>query len=115
MLERQDGAKEEVVVAITTFEDRDLAGQFGATLVELQLVACVNLVSGIESIYRWKGKVERGTEVLLVMKTTRARLDELAAHIREHHPYDEPEFLILPVEAGLAGYLDWVRDSVAEE
>ncbi|MEN8714441.1 MAG: divalent-cation tolerance protein CutA [Verrucomicrobiales bacterium] len=115
MLERQNGTNQRVVMAITTFADIDAARQFGAQLVEAQLVACINLVPGVESIYRWKGKVEQEPEVIAVMKTTENRLEELQAWVQEKHPYDEPEFLVLPVEAGASGYLGWARENVGRE
>jgi periplasmic divalent cation tolerance protein len=115
MLERQNGTNQRVVIAITTFADIDAAGQFGAQLIEAQLVACVNLVPGVESIYRWTGKVEQEPEVIAVMKTTENRLEDLEAWVQEKHPYYEPEFLVLPVEAGASGYLGWARESVGRE
>jgi periplasmic divalent cation tolerance protein len=115
MLERQNGTNQRVVIAITTFADIDATGQFGAQLIEAQLVACVNLVPGVESIYRWKGKVEQEPEVIAVMKTTENRLEDLEAWVQEKHPYYEPEFLVLPVEAGASGYLGWARESVGRE
>lgn len=112
MLERQNGTGRPVVIAITTFSKIAEARQFGAQLVEAQLIACVNLIPGVESIYRWKGKIEQDAEVIAVMKTTEDQLTELETWLQENHPYDEPEFLVLPVEAGAGGYLDWVRESV---
>ena len=112
MLERQNGTNRNVVMAITTFANIDAARQFGAQLVEAQLVACVNLLPGVESIYRWKGKIENELEVIAVMKTTEDRLEDLEAWVQTHHPYDEPEFVVLPVEAGASGYLEWVREGV---
>ena len=115
MLERQNGTNQRVVMTITTFADIDAARQFGAQLVEAQLVACVNLVPGVESIYRWKGKVEKEPEIIAVMKTTENRLEDLEAWVQGKHPYYEPEFLVLPVDAGASGYLGWVRESVGRE
>lgn len=109
MMERQNGTDEEVVICLTTFPDSEKAGQIGTVWVESQLAACVNLLPGAESIYWWEGKTERSQEVLAIVKTTRYRLPELEASLRELHPYELPEFLILTPEGGSAEYLAWVR------
>ena len=101
----------EPVVVFCTFPDLDQARQIGAALVERQVAACVNLLPGVESIYRWEGKVERASEVLALIKTT--RYADLEAAIRELHPYDVPEILALPVVAGLAEYLNWLTEACA--
>ena len=77
-------------------------------LVEGRLVACVNVIPAVRSVYRWEGKVEEETESLLIMKTQRARLTSLIEALESEHPYDVPEVLALPVEAGSSPYLDWV-------
>jgi periplasmic divalent cation tolerance protein len=97
------------VVVLCTFPDVEKARAIAAELVERRLAACVNLLPGVESIYRWEGKVERADEVLAVIKTT--RYPELAAALKELHPYEVPEILALPVAAGLAGYLKWLGES----
>jgi len=113
MIERQNGTEEEVVICLTTFPDFEKAGQLGTTWVESQLAACVNLLPGAESIYRWDGKTERSAEVLAIVKTTRARLAELEVSLRELHPYELPELLILSPEGGSSEYLRWVSDAAA--
>lgn len=83
------------------------------TLVEKRLAACVNIVSSkVESIYRWKGNVERALEYLLIIKTTVKRLAELEKEVKRLHSYDVPELLVLPVSAGSREYLQWMRDGV---
>lgn len=106
-----ESAPETVVVYVTAPEDAapDLAGR----LVGAHLAACANLVS-VRSVYRWQGEVQDDPETLLILKTTRDRLDALRAAVEAQHPYDVPEFLVLPVEAGHRPYLDWVADSVRE-
>lgn len=96
----------EPVVVLCTFPDLDQARQIGAALVERQVAACVNLLPGVESIYRWEGKVERAAEVLALIKTT--RYPDLEAAIRELHSYDVPEIIALPVTAGLPEYIKWL-------
>jgi len=109
MIERQNGTEEEVVICLTTFPDSEKARQIGTAWVESQLAACVNLLAGAESIYRWDGNTERSAEVVAIVKTTRARLAALEASLRELHPYELPEFLILTPEGGSVDYLRWVR------
>ena len=97
---------ENAMVVLCTFPDIEQARQIGAALVERQVAACVNLLPGVESIYRWEGKVEQAAEVLGIIKTT--RYAELEAAIRELHPYQVPEILALEVAGGLPAYLAWV-------
>ena len=82
-------------------------------LVGERLAACVNLVGPVRSVYRWDGAVQKEDELLAVIKTTAARRDALLARLRELHPYDVPEMLVMPVEHGLPAYLDWVRAETA--
>jgi len=79
-------------------------------LLDRHLVACVNIVPGVRSLYRWEGKIEDDGESLLVLKTTRDNVERVIAAVREAHSYDVPEVLSLPVEDGNADYLEWVRD-----
>jgi periplasmic divalent cation tolerance protein len=98
----------DVVVALSTFPPAD-ADRLAEALVGERLAACVNLVAPVTSVYRWEGAIERGAEVLAVIKTTADRVDALAARLRELHPYQVPELVVIPVERGLPAYLDWVR------
>jgi periplasmic divalent cation tolerance protein len=78
-----------------------------------RLVACANLIPRLESHYWWQGKLEKSAEVLVVMKTTRERLQGLEQKVLGLHPYDTPEFLVLPVDGGSRRYLDWIGASVS--
>jgi len=111
MTERQNDA-DAVWLVITTFPNAEVARQIGTQLVKSQLAACVNILPGVESIYSWKGKIERDSELVGLIKTTAGNWDRLRAWIAEHHPYEEPELIAIPVEKGSPGYLDWVRSSV---
>ena len=104
---------DEVIVVVTNAPDQACARQMGAHLVEQKLAACVNILGACESIYRWQGKVETATEIVLLIKTTRARYAALEAAILELHPYDVPEIITYGVEHGLPAYLDWVRTETA--
>ena len=97
-----------VLVVLATFPDRESARQIGTVLVEKQLAACVNISPGIESIYLWKEEIQQEEETLVIMKTTAARFGRLEAALREMHPYEVPEILALPVQAGSEAYLHWV-------
>jgi periplasmic divalent cation tolerance protein len=89
------------------------ARRIGRAMVESRLAACASVLPGkIESIYRWRGKVEGARETLLLLKTTRRRWPKLRDAIRREHSYDVPEIVALPIVAGLAEYLKWVGESV---
>jgi periplasmic divalent cation tolerance protein len=102
-----------VLVVLVTCPNRAVARRIATALVTRRLSACVNLLPGIESTFRWKGKIERSAEVLLLIKTTRPRFGALARALERLHPYDVPEIIALPVTAGAAPYLRWVARSVA--
>lgn len=105
--------KTEVLVVLCTFPDADRARQIGTVLVERQLAACVNILPSVESIYRWKGEVNRDGEALALIKTTADGYPALEAALVELHPYEVPEVIALEVAAGSAGYLGWVAGEVA--
>lgn len=104
---------EEIVVVMCTFPEVERAREVSRVLVERRLAACVNVVAGVESVYRWQGVVETAAEVLAVIKTTRAGYAALEAALLELHPYEVPEVLALPVAAGAGRYLAWVAGEVA--
>jgi periplasmic divalent cation tolerance protein len=87
------------------------ARKIGRAVVEKRLAACANIVSRVESIYRWKGQVERAREVLIIMKTSAARLRELEMEVKRLHSYDLPEFIVLPIVAGSKEYLAWINEN----
>lgn len=82
-------------------------------VVEKKLAACANILSGVESIYRWKGKVERAREVLVGIKTTAARLRELEREVKRLHSYEVAEFIVLPLVAGSQEYLEWIEKNAS--
>jgi len=101
----------EVLVVLVTVPSREDGERIAEALVGDALAACVNLLGPIRSIYRWQGEVCRDDEHLLVIKTTRPRWAALEARVRALHTYETPEVIALPVEAGSAAYLEWVRAS----
>ena len=100
-----------VLVAYCTCPDAASADAIAQALVAERLAACVNRLPGVRSTYRWQGAVEQADEVLLLIKTTAARVDALAARLRQLHPYELPELVAVEARAGLPDYLQWVAAS----
>ncbi len=98
-------------VCLVTVPDREVARKIAEDIVKAELCACVNLISGIESIYHWQGKIEHGDEILLLIKTQQSCLEALDARIRLIHPYEVYEFIAMPVDYGNHKYLKWIHDS----
>ena len=103
-----------VLVCFCTCPDADSAARLAETLVGERLAACVNVVPGLRSVYRWRGAVERSDEVLLLIKTTRPRLPALSARVLELHPHELPEVVAVEVAGGLSAYLDWVAEQTSD-
>ena len=99
------------VLVMTTLPGDGDPAAFARALVEERLAACVNVLPPMESIYRWEGSVERETERQVVIKTTRDRTVALWDRVRELHPYEVPEFIVLPIVDGNDAYLRWIADS----
>jgi periplasmic divalent cation tolerance protein len=102
-------------VVLTTIGSKGEAEDIAWELVERKVAACVNIVEMQSSIYRWKGEVKSEKECLLLIKTTQAMLGELFTTIKALHPYEVPELIALPIEAGTKNYLDWISESVASD
>ena len=100
-------------VVLVTAPDLKIARQLAKAALRARLVACANLVPQIESHYWWQKKIETVAEVLILFKTTRKLLPALEQLVLSKHPYDTPEFLVLPLKAGSARYLKWIEDSVS--
>lgn len=97
-----------VFLILSTCPDADTAQRLARTLVEERLAACVSVLPGLVSTYRWQGQVEQAAEVQLLAKTTTDRRETLMARLAELHPYELPEILAVETAAGLPAYLDWV-------
>lgn len=95
-----------------TCPNPETAQSLARQLLERRLVACVNLVPQVTSMYWWEGKIQEDSEVLLIAKTRAERVEELKRVVPELHPYDVPELVVLPVEDGLPAYLSWVKTEV---
>jgi len=102
---------DEYVLVLTTFPSSGDAAALARALVSERLAACVNVHQEMVSIYRWEGEVEQETERQIVIKTSRSRVGPLWDKVRELHPYDVPEFIVLPIIDGSDAYLRWLGDS----
>ena len=98
-----------ILLVLTTCADAQAGAALAEALVEQRLAACVNAIEGVQSTYRWQGKIERGTETMLLIKTTPQRYAALEDHIRAHSGYELPEIVAVRSEGGLDAYLDWVH------
>jgi periplasmic divalent cation tolerance protein len=99
-------------IVLTTTDSLEAAQRVAHSLVEQRLAACVNIIPGIQSIYRWKDKVEQAAEWLLVVKTQKSSLRELEEVIKKLHSYDVPEFIAVSIDSGSSPYLLWLADSL---
>jgi periplasmic divalent cation tolerance protein len=99
-------------IVLSTCPDREQAERIAHSLVEQRLAACVNILPGVQSIYRWQDAVESAAEVLMLIKTSPARLRKVQTTIAELHSYEIPEFLVLEISAGSEAYLAWLGNSL---
>ena len=104
----------EICALLTTAPDEGIAATLARTLVEERLAACVNVIPGARSFYRWQGALQDDSEVVLIIKSQRNRSQALAARIKDLHPYELPEVLELPVCGGSSAYLDWIATETRE-
>lgn len=102
----------DALVVLVTAPSAEKAAEIARAVVEERLAACGNVLPGVRSIYRWQGAVQEDAEVLLLLKTRRERFAALRDRILALHPYEVPEVIALPVEAGSQPYLDWIAQSV---
>jgi periplasmic divalent cation tolerance protein len=107
-------ASSEFVFVYSTFPDDASARRVAETLVTKKLAACVNIYPPMTSIYEWQGKLEVGPEIAAFIKTRRSLVDNVVAAAKPLHPYTVPCFLVLPIESGNAGYLDWARNQTGD-
>lgn len=105
----------DIRIVFCTCPDNDSASRIAEALVDERLAACVNILPAIDSVYRWRGAIERTSEVQLIIKTVEARIDVLTTRIRALHPYELPEVVAIEAASGLPAYLDWVRAETTSE
>ncbi len=99
-------------IVLSTAGSQEEARKIAHALIERRLAACINIVPGVESVYRWEGKIEAATEWLLLIKTTAAIFPQLRDALAELHSYALPECLSLEIDEGSTNYLDWIGESV---
>jgi periplasmic divalent cation tolerance protein len=97
-----------IVICLVTAPSREVATALAKTLVDSKLVACVNVVSGVQSIYRWKDEIVIDEEVLMIIKTDQRLVSELQSLIISEHPYEVPEFVVIKPQDVAASYAQWV-------
>src|SRR5258707_15445830 len=102
---------EKVLLALSTYPDQETARRISTELVSERFAACANILPGVESIYRWKEKIESGNETLVLFKLSEDRQSAFQDKLRSLHPYDVPEIIFVPVASGLPEYLQWVSEN----
>jgi periplasmic divalent cation tolerance protein len=102
---------EKILLALSTFPDAEMARQISNQLVSESFAACANILPAVESIYRWKEKIESGNETLVLFKVSEDRQSAFQDKLRSLHPYDVPEIIFVPVTSGLPEYLRWVAEN----
>jgi periplasmic divalent cation tolerance protein len=105
---------EKILLALSTFPDAEIARRISNELVGERFVACANILPAIESIYRWKEKIESGNETLVLFKVSEVRQAAFQDKLRSLHPYDVPEIIFVPVTGGLPEYLQWVAENCGQ-
>jgi periplasmic divalent cation tolerance protein len=105
---------EKILLALSTFPDRETAQRISNQLVAEKFAACANILPAIESIYRWKEKIETGNETLVFFKLSEDRQSTFQERLRLLHPYEVPEIIFVPVSSGLPEYLRWVAENCRE-
>lgn len=106
-------SNERTVLIYVTFGSLDAAERLGGELVEQRLAACVNILPRMISIYRWNGERQRDEEVVLIAKTREGRKTQVIDYVRQHHDYETPAILVLPVDGGSEAYLAWIAGETA--
>jgi periplasmic divalent cation tolerance protein len=102
---------EEILLALSTFPDAEIARRISNQLVDERFAACANILPPVESVYRWKEKIESGNETLVFFKVSEDRQSAFQDKLRSLHPYDVPEIIFLEVGSGLPEYLQWVSEN----
>ena len=106
---------EQVLLVMTNLPDLQSAKALARALAEARLAACVNILPGVQSVYRWQGQIEEAVEITLHIKTTQGRYQQVQHAILAVHPYALPEIIVIPVSAGHAPYLHWVASETAQD
>src|SRR5882757_1947866 len=102
---------EKILLALSTFPDTEIARRISNQLVSEKFAACANILPAVESIYRWKDKIETGNETLVFFKLSEDRQSAFQEKLRALHPYEVPEIIFVPISSGLPEYLRWVAEN----
>src|SRR5262245_20028540 len=105
---------EKILLALSTFPDAEIARRISSQLVIERFAACANIFPSVESIYRWKEKIESGNETFVFFKVSKHRQEPFQDKLRSLHPYDVPEIIFIPVAGGLPEYLQWVSENCGQ-
>lgn len=105
-------ADDEAIVVLLTAANGEEAARLADLLIGAHLAACVQILPEMESVYRWEGKIERQSEILLLAKTARSKFEDLEREVRALHSYETPEIIALPIVAGSTPYLEWLTASL---
>ena len=100
------------IIVLVTAKDAAQANKIAQGLLQQKLVACANIVKGVESLFWWQGKIDKAAEVLLILKTKKSLFKKLESAVKKLHSYQTPEIIALPIAAGSAKYLQWIKESV---
>jgi periplasmic divalent cation tolerance protein len=100
------------ITVLVTAKDKAQARKIARRLLEAKLIACANIVEGVESLFWWQGKIDSATEALLILKTRRSLLKKIILEVKATHSYDTPEVIAMPIIGGSADYLKWIDTSV---
>jgi periplasmic divalent cation tolerance protein len=111
----ETNCKPELIMVLTNLPDLPTAQRLANGLLMQKLAACVNILPGVQSIYRWQNAIETASEVTLFIKTTQLCYPELQKLITRLHPYDIPELIVLPITGGLPAYLDWISEETEKD
>jgi periplasmic divalent cation tolerance protein len=101
------------IAVLVTASDENEARRLAALLIEQKKAACVNIIPIVSSLYRWQGKIETGSESLMVIKSKSSLLDDIITLVKANHSYEVPEIIALPVSGGSPEYLGWLEDELA--
>lgn len=107
--------KGEMIIVFVTVPGLREGNRISRAILTSRLAACVNVIPGVQSMYRWKGKIVQEKEAMLVLKTTRLQYRKLEQKIKELHPYEMPEVIAIPLVYGSFQYIEWVRREVANK
>jgi periplasmic divalent cation tolerance protein len=109
-LKKSTDSRKISIIVLVTCPDKESANKISSSLIEKKLAACVNTINNVESIFRWKGKIERNSENLLIIKSKKRLLKKLIMDVQQNHPYQLPEILALPIIGGSKAYINWLNN-----